>query len=685
MSSSPESNSPTRLLLIEDDPVDAQLIQRMLLRGEPRSFLVRHVSGLSEAVQLLKDGPSPDIVLLDLSLQDANRDEALSFIRELGSTSPVVVLTGNSDDTVAMEAARHGAQDYLVKWEFSPPFLSRSIRYAIERQQTERQLRAALELAESANTAKSNFLAMMSHEIRSPLNAVLGMTELLGTGRLDEEQRRYVGALTRAGRHLLHLVDDVLDLTRIESGRFGVEYQRFEVRPLIMEPVEFMQHCVAGKPIVIECDIDASVPPYLLGDPSRLKQVLVNLLGNAIKFTERGYVRLAVTSSPPQPDQPRTEAQESRCELVFSVTDSGIGIAQEHLSSIFDSFGQADASIARRFGGSGLGLTISKRLVELMGGKIWVNSDVGHGSTFSFTVQATLPSAEELLDGGSPSSRQGNDRRPSVPPPSSPRTLHLVANGERVLRLLLVDDAEDSALLVKAFLEPLGHRVDVANQGSTALDLLQSNTYDLVLMDVHMPDMDGYTVTSEIRRLERQNGTTPVPILFVTANTLGETRLRATVVGGTQLITKPITRQGLLKAIADLLGELDEQPLPAAPPSSQQDLHEVLNNVDRTTRPLLPRYLAARRADIGLMNTALQRGDATVIQTLGHNMKGSGASYGLVQVTQLGDDLEMAAMRKDWDTIAERLQVLEDLLERIDRIMNDRVTPISPSRAVQRR
>jgi CheY-like chemotaxis protein/HPt (histidine-containing phosphotransfer) domain-containing protein len=260
-----------------------------------------------------------------------------------------------------------------------------------------------------------------------------------------------------------------------------------------------------------------------------------------------------------------------------------------------------------------------------------------------------------------------------------------VANGERVLRLLLVDDAEDSALLVKAFLEPLGHRVDVANQGSTALDLLQSNTYDLVLMDVHMPDMDGYTVTSEIRRLERQNGTTPVPILFVTANTLGETRLRATVVGGTQLITKPITRQGLLKAIADLLGELDEHPPPAAPPSSQQDLHEVLNNVDRTTRPLLPRYLAARRADIGLMNTALQRGDATVIQTLGHNMKGSGASYGLVQVTQLGDDLEMAAMRKDWDTIAERLQVLEDLLERIDRIMNDRVTPISPSRAVQRR
>jgi signal transduction histidine kinase/HPt (histidine-containing phosphotransfer) domain-containing protein len=678
MSSSPESTGLTRLLLIEDDPVDAQLIQRMLLRGEPRAFMVRHTLGLSEAAQLLKDGPSPDIVLLDLSLRDANRDETLAFIRELGPTSPVVVLTGNSDDTVAMEAARNGAQDYLVKWEFSPPFLSRSIRYAIERHQTERQLRVALELAESANTAKSNFLAMMSHEIRTPLNAVLGMTELLATGELNDEQRRYVGALTRAGRHLLHVVDDVLDLTRIESGRFGVEYQRFEVRPLITEPVEFMQHCVAGKPIAIEYDIDANVPSHLLGDPSRLKQVLVNLLGNAIKFTERGHVRLTVKTSQPQ-GGPEPETQDNRCELLFSVTDTGIGIAREHLSTIFDSFGQADASIARRFGGSGLGLTISKRLIELMGGRIWVNSDLGHGSTFSFSIQTTLPSAADLAEGSIPSSRRG-----SLSPHSSPRTLQLLANGEQALRVLLVDDAEDSALLVRAFLEPLGHSVDVATEGRTALDLVQSNNYDLVLMDVHMPDMDGYTVTSEVRRIERQNGVSPVPILFVTANTLGETRLRATVVGGSHLITKPITRQGLLKAIADSLAESNDQPLPAPPPSSQQDLQEMLNNVDRTTRPLLPRYLAARRADIGLMNAALQRGDASVIQTLGHNMKGSGASYGLVQVTQLGDDLEMAAGRRDWDAIAERLRVLDELLERIDEIMHDRVTPASPSQAVQR-
>lgn len=643
-----------RLLLIEDDLVDAQLIQRMLLRGEPRPFAVRHSATLTEATHLLKDGPHPDIVLLDLSLPDANRDETLAFIRELGATSPVVVLTGNSDDAVAMEAARNGAQDYLVKWEFTPPFLCRSIHYAMERHQTEHQLRAALQLAESASTAKSNFLAMMTHEIRNPLNAVLGMADLLSEGTLDADQRRYVNALTRAGRHLLHVVDDVLDLTRIESGRFGVDHQRFEVRPLIAEPVEFMQHSTGNKPITVECEVDETVPQFLLGDASRLKQVLVNLLGNAIKFTERGQVRLTVQATFPS---------DQACDLSIDVTDTGIGIAHEHLSSIFDSFGQADASIARRFGGSGLGLTISKGLVELMGGHISVTSELGKGSTFSFTIPTTLPSDVDRAE-----------RHSAVPPSTPPRAL------TRSLRVLLVDDSEESALLVNAFLGQLGHTVEVASEGKTALNLLQQNEYDLVLMDVHMPDMDGYTVTSEIRRIEKLKGTPPLPILFVTANTLTEARLRATVVGGTNLITKPITRQRLLNAIESLmLDTADQAPATPGPSSSRRELHELLSAVDGTTRPLLPRYLAARRADVDRMKAALQRGDPAVIQTLGHNMKGSGASYGLVQVTQLGDDLELAATRSDWDTIADRIGVLEDLLERIDQVLYDRVTPLAPA------
>lgn len=652
----PSRSGPTRLLLVEDDPVDAQLIQRMLLRGEPRAFAVRHATALTEAAQLLKNGPSPDIVLLDLSLRDANQEETIAFIRELGATSPVVVLTGNSDDTVAMEAARNGAQDYLVKWEFSPPFLCRSIRYAIERQQTERQLRAALQLAESASTAKSNFLAMMTHEIRTPLNAVLGMAELLSEGKLDNDQQRYVGALTRAGRHLLHVVDDVLDLTRIESGRFGMEYQHFEVRPLIVEPVEFMQHSTGSKVLSVECELDSTVPDYLLGDPSRLKQVLVNLLSNAIKFTERGHVRLSVKAS---------TLADGMCELLFTVADTGIGIAQEHRSSIFESFGQADPSIARRFGGTGLGLTISKRLVELMGGKIWVESELGHGSTFSFTIQAALPTAA-YVDEPSPSSRSSRltGTRGSLP---------------NALRILLVDDAEDSALLVNAFLGGLGHSVDVVAEGKAALNKLHTNPYDLVLMDIHMPDMDGYTVTSEIRRMERLSGSPPIPILFVTANTLSEARLRATVVGGTGLITKPITRQRLLKAIETLLIDGSARPLAAAPPpSGSKDGADLLGNVDEATRALLPRYITARRNDITVMNAALQRGDAAVIQTLGHNMKGSGGSYGLIQVTQLGDDLEMAAIRRDWDTIAERIRLLEVLLENVEQSIADRVTPHVP-------
>lgn len=650
-------SAPRRLLLVEDDPVDAETIQHMLDRSGSRSFSVRHLTTLGAAHRVLADGVRADIILLDLSLTDATTSDALRFIEHAGAVSPVIVLTGNGDEAMAMTAARHGAQDYLVKWEFNPPFLLRSIRYAMERRESQRQLRVALELAEAANGAKSSFLAMMTHEIRTPLNAVLGMAELLSTEDLASEHQKYVNALSRAGRHLLHVVDDVLDLTRIESGRFGLEQQVFDVRALVQEPVEFMQHYRGDKPIEVSCDVDADVPSRLVGDPSRLKQVLVNLLGNAIKFTEQGHVRVSLHL---------VSAQEGQCQLSFAVTDSGIGIAEDKKDSIFESFSQGDPSINRRFGGSGLGLTISRRLVELMGGKIWVEDSPEAGSTFRFTIRANLPQADAV-------------ESDSIPPPSSTDAML-----QRPLRVLVVDDAEDSGLLIDAFLRPFGHHVDVARDGARAQELVRQAAYDVILMDVHMPGMDGYTVTRSIRRMEARTGAQPVPVLFLTANTLAETRLRAAIAGGNGLVTKPVTRKQLLHAIRAMLSMQPTPELAVVDVThevgeelelSEADSAQLLVRLDEEVRPLLPRYLSARRTDLGLIEAAHERHDQGVIKVLGHNMKGSGESYGLPPITQLGAALELAASAEDWSRVAQLIQQLDRLLKSLELALENRVTP----------
>ncbi|MBF0612242.1 MAG: PAS domain S-box protein [Magnetococcales bacterium] len=399
-----------------------------------------------------------------------------------------------------------------------------------QRRQAEDALKQAKQLAEQANVAKSEFLATMSHEIRTPLNAIMGMADVISEAPLSDEHRRYVNLLQRAGENLLDLINDILDLSKIESGRFELEHATFYLRPTMNRVREIMTHHAAAKGLLLTLEIHPQVPDGLHGDSRRLRQVLMNLLGNAIKFTHHGGIRLSVSPAP----------EGNSTTLLFQVADTGIGIPRDKLEIIFDMFTQADSSTTRRYGGTGLGLAISRRLVAMMGGTISVESTPGKGSIFSFVV---------AFHPASPSQDKTNDSRLSdhTRPQSLASAEEIIRHGP--LRLLIVEDAEDNVALLRAYLKGQPYEIQVATNGQEGVDMFQSQYFHLVLMDVQMPIMDGHTATRTIRTLESQLGRKPVPIIAVSAYAFDEDVRSSLEAGCNAHITKPVNKTSLLTTI----------------------------------------------------------------------------------------------------------------------------------------
>jgi CheY-like chemotaxis protein/anti-sigma regulatory factor (Ser/Thr protein kinase) len=453
------------------------------------------------------------------------------------------------------------------------------------------------------------------------------MAELLGETGLRPEQSRYVQALQRAGDHLLSLVDDVLDVSRIEADGLTLEKSPFDLRRVVDSAIDFLRPAARSKGIALGADWSPDIAPSVVGDARRLRQVLVNLLGNGVKFTSKGSVRLAVTADP-------TRAVPGA--LRISVEDTGIGIASDRIEAIFGSFVQGDPSIARHYGGSGLGLNIVQRLVDLMGGRISVESTVGVGSRFH--VDVVLEPADAAMDAGV-----------SAPAPAPTAAREAPQAQLAGLRVLLLDDSEEGRALVEAYLASAGVALEPAADAPAALARLQRTTFDVILMDLHLPGMDGFAATREVRRLEKESGARPTPIVALSADALPETVEQAMRGGFTEHLAKPIRKGALIELLAHYATSRGEQP------GSRQAA---------TVTALLPKFFANRERDVATLRGALAVEDFETIARLGHNMRGNGVSYGFPEVSAIGKRLERAGLRREARVIADQVAKLEEWVAR---------------------
>ncbi len=691
---------------------------------------------------------------------------------ELAETAIKLVLSEKKVTNYELTARARDGKETVVSYN-ATTFYDRDRRlqgvFAAARDVTERkrldqvlqeknvELESAKSAAEKANLAKSDFLARMSHEIRTPMNAIIGMADLLWETSLISEQREYVRIFRKAGNQLLDLINDILDLSKVESGHLVLESIDFDLGEVLDKTLEMMAIRAHEKGLELALRIAPEIPTALVGDPARLRQVLINLIGNAIKFTEQGEVIVRVERDP-------EDAAPSA--LRFAVCDTGIGIPEETRELIFAPYSQVDTSTTRKFGGTGLGLTISRRVVELMQGRIWVDSSLGAGSTFYFTArfavgsnsplrvpsgpmdlkdvktlviddntanrlilremlsqwgavvmeaaggeqglaellraqQADVPYALVLLDRRMPGvdgfqvaerihqhptmagttilmltsdNRAGDAARgralgvaaylvkpvkraelleaiqevragtaPLVERPAAPPGGGL--ESAPGLRILLAEDSQDNVLLIQSYLKASGCSVDLAGDGEVALRMFISGTYDVVLMDVQMPVMDGYAATRRIRQWEGENRARPVPILALTAHALPEEVRKSLDAGCTAHLTKPIRKATLLHAI------------------EEHTMGRVRVRVDSSLAELIPGFLENRRRDVEAIVAALKNADYENVRILGHNMKGCGAGYGLNRITEIGASLEQAAGRREPEEIRARAAELARYLD----------------------